>query len=175
MRRLRILREGALYHITARANRKEMIFDSDEIKEIFLRVMYRAKAKYTFRVENFCIMGNHIHLMIRPEGTTNLSRLMQWIMSVFAMTYNRIHGLTGHVWGSRFFSRIVSGLREFLKVSAYIDENPVLALQVENKRQWRYSGLWHHRAGIPDLCSGLNSYFGLLQPEHTQLMIPSIL
>ena len=85
-----------------------MILDSHDMKELFLEVMRRAKAKYAFRIENFCIMGNHIHIMLRLEGDTSLSRLMQWIMSVFAMSYNRIHGLVGHVWGERFFSRIVS-------------------------------------------------------------------
>lgn len=160
--------------MTARANRKEMIFDSDEMKELFLEVMRRAKAKYKFRVENFCIMGNHIHVMLRPEGDTNLSRLMQWIMSVFAMAYNRIHGLVGHVWGSRFFSRIVSGLREFLQTCSYLDENPVEAHQIDDRRKWRYGGLWHHRAGIVELCPRADTMFGLALPEHMQLMLENI-
>ncbi len=148
-----------------------MILDSCEIKELFLEVLQRAKSKYTFRLENFCIMGNHFHLMVRPEGTTNLSRLMQWVMSVFAMAYNRLHGLVGHVWGSRFFSRIVSGLQEFLKMFVYIDDNPVDAHQVEDKRDWRYGGLWHHRAGIVKLCMRIGSVHRLFFPEHTQLML----
>jgi len=171
MRKPRILQDGALYHVTARANRKEMILDSSEIKELFLEVLRRAKGKYSFRLENFCIMGNHFHLLIRPEEGTNLSRLMQWVMSVFAMAYNRIHGLVGHVWGSRFFSRIVSGLREFLRMFAYIDDNPVEAHQVEDKRAWRYGALWHHRAGIVELCAGIDSLLGLTFPEHAQLML----
>jgi hypothetical protein len=109
--------------------------------------------------------------MVRPEGTTNLSRLMQWVMSVFAMAYNRMHGLVGHVWGSRFFSRIVSGLREFLKIFRYIDDNPVEAHQVIDKRVWRHGGLWHHRAGILDVCSTVESLLGLTAPEHTQIML----
>ncbi len=171
MRRSRILQDGALYHVTARANRKEMILDSDEIKELFLEVLRRAKGKYSFRLENFCIMGNHFHLMVRPEKRTNLSRLMQWIMSVFAMAYNRIHGLVGHVWGSRFFSRIVSGLKDFLKMFAYIDDNPVDARQVEDKRIWRYGALWQRRAGILELCMGMDVFIGLTFPEHMQLML----
>jgi putative transposase len=171
MRTPRILQDGALYHVTARANRKEMILDSHEIKELFLEVLRRAKGKFAFRLENFCIMGNHFHLLVRPEGTTNLSRLMQWIMSVFAMAYNRIYGLVGHVWGSRFFSRIISGLQEFLKMFAYIDDNPLEAHLVENKRDWQYGGLWHHRSGIVELCSRLESVFGLTFPEHTQIKL----
>lgn len=146
-----------------------MIFESLEIRELFLAVLRRAKDKFAFRLENFCIMGNHFHLMVRPEGNTNLSRLMQWVMSVFAMAYNRIHGLVGHVWGSRFFSRIVSGFQDFLKLYAYIDDNPVKSHQVEDKRDWRYSGLWHHRAGIMELCAGIDGVVKLTFPEHVQL------
>ncbi len=171
MRKPRILQDGAIYHVTARANRKEMIFDSNEIKELFLEVLRRAKGKYSFKLENFCIMGNHFHLLIRPEGKTNLSRLMQWVMSVFAMAYNRVHGLVGHVWGSRFFSRIVSGIRDFLKIFAYIDDNPVESHQVQDKRNWLYGGLWHHRAGILDLCSGIDLSLRLMLPEHAQLVL----
>lgn len=149
-----------------------MILDPQEMKELFLEVLRRAKGKYAFQLENFCIMGNHFHLLVRPEGTTNLSRLMQWVMSVFAMAYNRIHGLVGHVWGSRFFSRIVSGLRQFLEVFGYIDDNPVLSHQVEHTREWRYGALWHRRAGIADLCSSMVPLLWLTFPVHTQLMLP---
>jgi putative transposase len=148
-----------------------MIFDTQKIKELFLDVLKRAKGKYAFRLENFCIMGNHFHLMIRPEEKTNLSRLMQWIMSVFAMAYNKIHGLVGHVWGSRFYSRIVSGLREFLKMFKYIDDNPVVSHQVEVKHAWRFGGLWHHRAGMVELCSPLHILHELTFPEHKQILI----
>ncbi len=171
MRMLRYLQDGALYHVSARANRKEMIFDSQEMKDLFLEVLERAKSKYAFRLENFCIMGNHYHLMIQPEGATNLSRLMQWIMSVFAMAYNRIHGLVGHLWERRFFSRVVNGLRNFLRLFTYIDENPVEAHQVKHGRDWRYGGLWHHRAGIAELCARSGALLGLMLPEHTQLML----
>ncbi|MBN2874189.1 MAG: transposase, partial [Spirochaetales bacterium] len=174
MRKPRILRDGSLYHVTARANRKEMILDSEDMKELFLEVMQRAKAKFAFRLENFCIMGNHFHFLIRPEGKTNLSRLMQWILSVFAMTYNRIHGLTGHVWGERFFSKIIAGFSEFLRVHSYVDANPVEASQVENRRDWRYGGLWHHRAGITELCAATDDLLRLMLPEHAQLQLAHV-
>ena len=127
---------GARYHVTARANRKEMILDTSAMKELFLSVVKRAKLKYDFRIENFCIMGDHFHFVIRPGKGESLSAIMRWIMSVFAMAYNKIRGFTGHVWGCRFFSRIISGLRELVQVFEYIDENPVRASQVADRRDW---------------------------------------
>lgn len=172
MRQPRKLEEGARYHVTARANRKEMILDSSAIKDLFLSVVKRAKAKYDFQLENFCIMGNHFHFVIRPGRGTNLSAIMRWILSVFAMTYNRIKGLTGHVWGSRFFSRIISCLRELLQVFEYIDDNPVKASQIDDRREWRWGGLWHDRTGCHDLVEALPAWLRPLLPEHNQLVLP---
>jgi putative transposase len=110
MRKPRELRAGARYHVTARANRKEMILDRGAMKELFLSVVRRAKLKYDFRIENFCIMGDHFHLIIQPGRGESLAAIMRWILSVFAMTYDRVQGLTGHIWGCRFFSRIIESL-----------------------------------------------------------------
>ena len=53
VRQPRELQDGARYHVTARANRKEMILDKGPMKELFLSVVRRAKTKYDFRIENF--------------------------------------------------------------------------------------------------------------------------
>ena len=150
-----------------------MILDSKASKELFLSVVKRAKQKYRFRIENFCVMGNHIHLIILPGKGECLSAIMQWIMSVFAMAYNRIHGYTsGHVWGGRFFSRIIVGLRELLAVFQYVDDNPVRANQVDDRRAWRFGGLWHCRTGCRDLVGEDPRWLRLLLPERGLLSLP---
>jgi len=151
MRKPRHLQKGATYHVTARVNRKELLLNTAESKELFLSILKRAKRRYAFRIENFCIMGNHFHLLITPALGENLSSIMQWIMSVFAMAYNRIHGLCGHFWGERFFSYIISTIKKLIKIFHYIDDNPVRAKQVENKFDWPYGGLWHQRTGRYDI------------------------
>lgn len=155
MRKPRELQKGARYHVTARANRKEMILDRDRMKDLFLGVVKRAKSKYDFRIDNFCIMGNHYHFIIQPGRGECLSDIMRWIMSVFAMAFNRIMGYWGHVWGSRFFSSIIPSLGEFLRAFGYVDDNPVKAGRVADRRDWRYGGLWHHRSGRRDIVGSL--------------------
>jgi putative transposase len=158
MRKPRELEENARYHVTARANRKEMILETSEMKEMFLSVLRRAKRKYDFRLENFCIMGNHFHFVIQPGRSESLSAIMRWILSVFAMAFNRIKGYTGHVWGCRFFSKIIACLREFVRIFEYIDDNPVRAGQVEDRLGWRWGGLWHERNGCRDLVAGADAW-----------------
>ena len=141
MRKPRFLKPGAKYHVVARANRQEMIFEHDVFKEIFLATMKRAKKKYQFLFFNFCIMGNHIHFIIQPGTKANLSKIMQWILSVFAMKYNRIHGYKGHVWYDRFKSRILEGIFEYLDAYVYVLQNPVEAGLVKRANEWRYNGI----------------------------------
>jgi len=148
MRKPRQLLEGAKYHVSARANRQEMILHKDEIKDLFLDIVKRAKKKYQFRIENFCVMENHFHFIIQPDAGVSLSAIMQWIMSVFAMAWNRRHRLTGHVWGQRFFSRILQSVTDFLRVFEYLDHNPLSGGLVADAAAWRYGGLWHRTHGL---------------------------
>lgn len=171
MRHPRQLSEGARYHVTARANRKEMILDTIAMKELFLSVVRRAKKKYDFRIENFCVMGNHFHFIIQPGRGHSLSAIMRWILSVFAMAYNKIRGLTGHVWGGRFFSRIIASLRELLQVFEYVDNNPMKASQVTDRREWRWGGLWHDRKGCRELIEKSAEWLRPFIPEHEQLLL----
>ena len=113
MRKTRLLREGAKYHVMA--NKGEKIFESNVIKEMFLDVTGRAKSKFKFQVYNFCIMGNHIHFIMRPAEKESLSRIMQWILSVFAVKYNKTFEFKGHVWYDRFKSVLIGNLIQFLR------------------------------------------------------------
>jgi len=145
-----------------------MMLDLPEAKQLFLDVVKRAKKKYSFSLENFCIMGDHYHLIIRPMDGVSLSRIMQWIMSVFAMAYNRLHSLTGHCWGERFFSRIINTIQEYIKILEYIDENPVKANLVSIAPDWPYGGLAYRRAGGGVLIDPLPAYVVAFLPNYGQ-------
>ncbi|MFQ3621279.1 MAG: transposase [Spirochaetales bacterium] len=141
MRKPRKIISGSTYHVVARANRKEFILQENKIKILFLEVIKEAKRKYSFSLLNFCIMNNHIHFLIKPTHNSNLSRIMQWILSVFAQRFNRIMGYTGHVWYDRFKSIIINGLQELLHAFRYIAENPVRAGIVQNPLDYPFNGV----------------------------------
>jgi putative transposase len=166
MRKNRLLQNNAEYHVTARINRGEMAFASKEDKDLFMTVCKHAKKKYKFQIKNFCIMGNHIHLIIKPGENESLSRIMQWILSVFAMRWNRKHHTSGHLWGERFFSRIICGIVDFLRVFIYIDDNPVNASIVNQREEWEYGGLWHHKRGIHTIVDEPDEIIRTFFPAH---------
>ena len=147
MRKPRKTRVGGIYHVVARANRREFILRSAHVKRMFLETVQRAKTKHSFRIINMCVMDNHFHLMIEPAREESLSKIMQWILSLFARRFNRAYSLQGHVWYDRFKSKIVWSLRQFMATFGYIDENPVRAELVANSRDYPYGGRAFIRAG----------------------------
>jgi putative transposase len=111
-----------------------------------LTFIKKAKEKYPFQLLNFCIMDNHIHLLIKPAPGQSLSKIMQWIKGNFARYWNKVHNKQGgHLWGKRFFSKIINDVRYFLRVFNYIDKNPERAGIVEWAEDWEFGGLYHHR------------------------------
>ena len=166
MRKPRMLVENGLYHVVARVNRKEFILKSAEIREMFLAVLKRSRCKYRFKLLNFCIMGNHIHFLIKPGKRENLSKIMQWVLSVFAIQFNKRLGLSGHVWYDRFKSKIVDGLYDFLHAFRYIAENPVRAGIVRFPWEYFSNGVTYLR----------NRDFRLIEKPHEvlKLMEPSL-
>jgi len=164
MRKPRRLVDGARYHVVARANRREFILESDRIKDMLLSVIAQARRRFKFSIDTVCIMDNHIHLLLRPNDGESLSRIMQWILSVFAIRFNRFFGLIGHVWYDRFKSVVIGGLRQFARAYSYITENPVVARLVAQAEEYRYGGAGVRRTSI----------WRILDPPHliTRFLFP---
>jgi putative transposase len=90
---------------------------------------------------------------------------MQWILSVFAMAWNRKHFTNGHVWGERFFSKIISSMGEFIKTFLYVTENPVNAQIVRRIDEWRFGGLWHFTIGNREILGDLPKFITSLYQD----------
>jgi len=166
MRKNRDFNAGAAYHVTSRTNNKSRVFSRYLAQKIMLLTLQAAKEKYRFRLHNFCIMPTHIHLLITPADGTNLSRIMQWIKTQSAKYWNRIHGSTDHLWGSRFFARQTKDLWDYFFVFNYIDQNPVKAGYVSSPSEWRPSGAYHMARNI----SGLVDYIPFNRQAYIKLL-----
>ena len=159
-----MLLRGARYHVIARANRSEFILQSDSMKKMLLTVIAQARRRYRFTLDTLCIMDNHVHLLVFPGPDESLSQIMQWILSVFALRFNRHFGLHGHVWYYRFKSMIIGGLRQLARVCAYIDNNPVRAGMVESGCEYAYGAAQIRKLGPPGILDPPDGPLGPLVP-----------
>lgn len=128
-RPLRIEFPGALYHVTARGDRREDIFEDDEDRVLFLETLGDVTRRFKWLCHAYCLMSNHYHLMVgTPDG--NLSKGMRHLNGVFTQATNRRHRRTGHLFQGRYKAIVVDGDAYLLELARYIMLNPVRAHMV---------------------------------------------
>ncbi|MDR2808590.1 MAG: transposase, partial [Spirochaetaceae bacterium] len=136
---------GLTYYIFSVVNRFLFELDPDKMKELFLAIVEEALTVkgFKFKLWSFCIMSNHFHFLITPAEGQSLSEILKWIKMVFAIRWNKLNHKTGHFWGDRFYSRVITDEQDFWNVYNYIDQNPVKAGLVKEPCEWKYSGAYH--------------------------------
>ena len=92
-------------------------------------------------------MTNHDHLVVETELET-LSLGMHWLNGTYALAYNRKYERWGHLFGDRFWSRVVEGKEDLEGTCDYVVQNPVRAGLCERPADWRWSA---SRFGLEDL------------------------
>ena len=137
-RPLRVHLPGLLYHVMSRGNNKEPIFIDDDDYSGYLTRLEAATARFGVACLAFCLLPNHVHLLLRPAHLT-ISRMMQQLNSGYCQTFNRRHGHIGHVLQGRFLARLVDSELYRWRVVRYIVRNPVAAGLVQTPEAWPWS------------------------------------
>lgn len=137
-RPLRIEFPGALYHVTARGDRKRSIFFDDEDRELWLDILGVVCRRANFVIHAYCQMGNHYHLMLETlEG--NLSDGMRHMNAFYSQEINRRHGLVGHLFQGRYKAILVEKESYLLELARYVVLNPVRGKLVAEPEDWHWS------------------------------------
>lgn len=137
-RPIRIEFPDALYHVTARGDRREDIFEDDQDRQAFLLTLEQVVAQFNWLCYAWCLMDNHYHLLIQtPDG--NLSKGMRQLNGVTTQTSNRRHRRVGHLFQGRFKAILVYHDAYLLELSRYIVLNPVRAGMVKAPGDWPWS------------------------------------
>ncbi len=154
-RPLRITFPGALYHITARGNRKGDIFLDDRDRKVFLEKLATVLKHHNWICHAYCLMCNHYHLLIETVEA-NLSEGMRDLNKDYSQAFNRLHDTVGHLLQGRFKAFIIEKEPYLLEVARYIVLNPVRAGLVKHPALWRWSSFLA-TAGLVDTPSFLTT------------------
>jgi len=95
------------------------------------------------RVWAWCLMSNHVHLVLLPGREDSLSLLLRRVHGRYAQYYNTRWGRTGHLWQNRFFSCIL-GIEHLWAALAYVERNPVRAGIVDSAAGYPWSSVAAH-------------------------------
>jgi len=137
-RPLRLEYAGALYHVTARGDRREDIFFQDEDRTEFLSVLGEVCERFNWIVHAYCQMTNHYHLLVETVDG-NLWRGMRQLNGVYTQRFNRRHGLAGHLFQGRYKAILVQKDAYLLELTRYVVLNPVRARMVSDPAEWPWS------------------------------------
>ncbi|MEW6663377.1 MAG: REP-associated tyrosine transposase [Bacillota bacterium] len=149
-RQARIKGEFSIYHITQRGNEKKNLFLCDEDKAKFIEILGRVKAKYSFLLYTFCLMDNHVHLLIDDNGN-DISKIIKSLNISYVQYFNRKYQRCGHLFQDRFRSELVKDERYLLQVSRYIHNNPVRAGMVKELAEYCWSSYNIYAGRMKDL------------------------
>ena len=137
-RPIRIEFPDALYHVTARGDRREDIFEDDQDRQEFLLILERVITQFNWACYAWCLMDNHYHLLIQtPDG--NLSKGMRKLNGVYTQASNRRHRRVGHLFQGRFKAILVDRDAYLLELARYVVLNPVRAGTVKKPADWKWS------------------------------------
>lgn len=127
-----------IYHIMVRGINRQDIFHDVVDYQRYLDTICRVKAEEDFVVLGYCLMPNHIHLLLK-EGESDVSDIMKRIGASYAYWYNWKYDRNGHVFQDRFKSESVEDEAYLLTVIRYIHQNPVKAGIVSRPEEYRWS------------------------------------
>src|SRR3974390_1800481 len=160
-RPLRPIADGLVYHVINRGNNRQPVFFDDGDYVAFLKALGDVKERRPFELYGYCLMGNHIHLLLRP-GRGSISRIVQSLLISHTQRYHRFHHSSGHVWQGRFKSPVIQDDDHLLAVLRYIEANPLRAGIVEEAGEYPWSSFAYHGQGRSDpLLDPLVPYAGL--------------
>jgi putative transposase len=108
------------------------------------------------RVLAYCLMTNHVHLVVTPERADSLAVLFRRVHGRYSQYLNTRRGRTGHLWQQRYFSCPLSESHHWMAVR-YVEQNPCRAFMAGSPEQYRWSsaaahlGIAKDRSGVLDL------------------------
>ena len=117
--------DGSTHHITQRGINRASIFKADEDYSIFKAFTKRYLGRFNVKIYNYCIMPNHIHILLLAEEAGHLSKFMQSLSLSYGSYYRKKYKYTGYLWQGRFKNIHVDKDSYLLECARYIERNPL--------------------------------------------------
>lgn len=145
----RIVYPGLPHHVTQRGTQRLPTFLREEDYAYYRALLKTFAERSRTKVIAWCLMPNHVHMILIPSTGDGLRATMAPLHHMFALEINRREGWTGHLWQDRFASFPLDESHT-IAAARYIELNPVRAELVVSPDQYRWSSAISHVTGVPD-------------------------
>jgi putative transposase len=146
-RKARIVIPGYPHHVVQRGHRKGAVFFSDFDRTSYLATLREFRESLGIKVYAYCLMTNHVHLILGPSDAAGISHVMKRLAGRHARRLNLLHGWKGTLWESRFKCSPIDTDNYLLGCGRYVDLNPVRGGMVAHPGAYPWSS-YRARAGL---------------------------
>ncbi len=130
--------ETGIYHIMVRGVDRMSIFREEEDYHRYLETLLRFKKTDNYEMYAYCLMSNHVHLLIKEVGDT-IHRFMKRLGVSYVSYFNKKYNRVGHLFQDRYKSESIQSEQYLLCCSRYIHNNPIVAGLVKHPEDYIWS------------------------------------
>jgi putative transposase len=130
---------GGTYFITASAYEKQSLFQSDQMAQLFIEVLFHYQRQGRYHLHEFVVMPDHFHLLLTPIIPVTIEKAVQFIKGGFSYRARKELGFAGEIWQTSFYDRRVRDAEEYARFRHYIHMNPVRRGLVAAPEEFPYS------------------------------------
>jgi len=142
----RVVLPGHPHHITQRGNRRQDVFFQDSDYSDYLQFLKEWCDRERVEIWAYCLMTNHVHLIVKPEESSNLAKAIGETHRRYTRMINLRENWKGFLWQGRFASFPMDE-EWLLRAAAYVELNPVRAGMVKEPWEYRWSSIHAHLSG----------------------------
>jgi putative transposase len=135
----RLIFPGVALHVIQRGNNRNACFREDSDYLTYLGYLRHLSAKYECKLHAYCLMTNHVHLLLTPPQSQACALLMRDLGRGYVRYFNRRHARSGTLWEGRFRSCIAESADYVIACYRYIELNPVRAGMVSHPGSYLWS------------------------------------
>jgi len=142
----RLVIPGIPHHITQRGNNRQEVFFTPDDRRVYLTLLAQYAVTYALRIDGYCLMTNHIHLVGTPLHATSLACAIGKTHYRYTQYLNTTYRRSGHLWQNRFFSCALDEAH-FWTALCYVERNPVRVGLCDVADEYRWSSAAAHCGG----------------------------
>jgi putative transposase len=131
------------HHVTQRGNARQFILATDAERGVYLDLLRKYVELYALSLLGYCLMSNHVHLVVIPRTSDALATAMKQTHGRYAAYWNALHGSSGHVWQGRFYSCPLDFDHLWIALR-YVELNPLRAGLAPRAEMWPWSSALAH-------------------------------
>jgi putative transposase len=143
----RVVAPDLPHHVTQRGNYRQDVFFSDADRQTYLTWLKKYSTIHRLRIAGYCLMTNHVHLIVVPEQADSIARALRRAHARYALYVHAKRGHTGHLWQNRYYSTVMDETH-LAAAMRYVETNPIRAGMVEDATHYRWASAAAHTGGL---------------------------